>query len=394
MAKLSRRNFLQAFSSGLLGMGLTNKSEAFSLTTEPGQEETASLKIKKYNPLGRTGLKVSDVSCGAISLFESNVLRYAYDCGVNYFDTAESYLRTKSETYIGQALKDVRDKVIITTKHGYSPRDKIKKEDIIRRVEASLKRMQTDYIDVALVHGIDDLAILNNEELQAAYSQLKKEGKIRFTGFSTHNAQLTLKQALESDFTQVVLVIYNHMEGKEIEPLIKKVHDKGIGTVAMKVFAGGKHGRLKSLISPKVSYPQAAIRWVLSNPNIDCLISTMSSYSHVEEYVAASGKPLTREDLKIISEYKRQAGNLYCRVSCSQCLAACPHQVAVGDILRFSMYFEDYGMEKEAMRYYEELEEKQKPLHCASCLGYCQSACPYGLPVKEKLLHAHEILSA
>ncbi len=394
MSKLSRRNFLTAFSSGLLSLGLTKKAGSYSLQEPASNNEATSSKIQKYNPLGRTGLKVSDVSCGAISLFEPNVLRYAYDCGVNYFDTAESYLRTKSESFIGQALKDVRDKVIITTKHAYSPADKIKKEDIMRRVEASLKRMQTDYVDIAMVHNISDLTLLKNDELQSAYSQLKKEGKIRFTGFSTHNPQLTLKQALETTFPQVILVIYNHMEGQEIEPLIKKVHEKGIGTVAMKVFAGGKHGRLKSLISSKVSYPQAAIRWVLSNPNIDCLIATMSSYSHVEEYVAASGKPLNREDLKIIAEYKRQAGNLYCRVSCSQCLASCPHQVAVGDILRFSMYFEDYRMEKEAMRYYEELEEKQKPLHCASCSGYCQSACPYGLPVKEKLLHAHEILSA
>ncbi len=394
MAKLNRRNFLQAFSSGLLGIGLAGKKDAFSLTTETNQAETPFPKIQKYKTLGRTGLKVSDVSCGAISLFEPNVLRYAFDCGVNYFDTAESYLRTKSESFIGQALKDVRDKVIITTKHAYSPREKIKKEDIIKRVEASLKRMQTDYVDIAMVHNISDLSLLKNEELQAAYSQLKKEGKIRFTGFSTHNPQLTLKQALNIDFPQVILVIYNHLEGQKIESLIKKVHDKGIGTVAMKVFAGGKHGRLKSLISPKVSYPQAAIRWVLSNQNIDCLIVTMSSYSHVEEYVAASGKSLNREDMKIIAEYQRQAGSLYCRVSCSQCLASCPHHVAVNDILRFSMYFEDYRMEKEAMRYYSQLEDSQKPFSCVSCPGYCQSACPYGLPVKEKLLHAHEILSA
>ena len=392
MANLSRRNFLTAFSSGFLSLGLSRKAEGFS----PGkntQDKSSAPKIQKYNPLGKTGLKVSDVSFGAISLFEPNVLRYAYECGVNYFDTAEGYLRTKSETYIGQALKDIRDKVVITTKHGYSPREKITRSDIITRVEASLRRMQTDYVDVAMIHGVSDLSSLENDELQAAYLQLKKDGKVRFTGFSTHNPKLTLEQALESDFGQVILFIYNHMEGREIEPQVKKARQKGIGLVAMKVFAGGKHGNLKSLISKETSYPQAAIRWVLSNPNIDCLIATMSSYSHVEEYVAASGKSLNRADLEMLAHYQHQVDNQYCRVSCQECLEACPHHVAINDVLRYKMYFEDYRMEKEAMRYYEALEESQKPLVCASCPGPCGSACPYGLQVKEKLIHAHDILS-
>jgi len=251
-------------------------------------------------------------------------------------------MRSKSETFIGEALKEVRDKVIITTKHPFSSRMKITKESVTKRLEASLKRMQTDYIDIAMVHQANDLAILENEEIRSVYSQMKKEGKIRFTGFSTHNPTLTMKQALDSDFAQVVLFIYSHMEGKEIEPLIKQVHQKGIGTVAMKIFAGGKQGNLKSLVSQEVSYPQAAIRWVMSNPHIDCCIPTMSSYSHVEEYVAASGKPLSRADLKMIVAYQNQASDQYCRVSCQGCLSSCPDNVAVNDVLRYKMYFEDY----------------------------------------------------
>ncbi len=392
MAKLNRRNFLTTLTSGVLGLGVSKNIKASPRNPGMAQGANAPIKIQKYKSLGNTGIKVPDVSCGAISFFEANVLRYAYDLGVTYFDTAESYLRTKSESMIGEALKDVRDKITITTKHGLNP--KVKKDEIIQRMEASLKRMQTDYVDVAMIHGLSDLSLLDNEEIQAAYSQLKKDGKIRFTGFSTHNMQLTLKQALEKDFAQVILLIYNHDEGKDIEPLIEQVHRKGIGTVAMKVFAGGKHGNLKSLISQEVSYPQAAISWVMSNPNIDTCIPTMSSYSHVEEYVAASGKPLNRADLKVIAEYQRQTKDQYCRVSCQECLSSCPRNVAVNDVLRYKMYFEDYRMEKEAMRYYAELDRNQKPLHCQSCQGYCEQACRYNLKVREKLIAAHEILSA
>ncbi len=393
MANISRRNFLTALSSGLTGLGLAKNLRANSGSPEETQGVTTELKIRKYNTLGKTGIRVGDVSFGAISLFEPNVLRYAYELGVSYFDTAEGYLNTRSETFIGQALKDVRDKVAITTKHAYSSSQQIKKEDIMRRVEASLKRLQTDHVDVAMIHNISDLGILQNEELLDAYSQLKKEGKARFTGFSTHNPKLTFKQALETEFAEVILFIYNHAESAEVEPLLEQVHNKGIGTVAMKVFAGGAQGNLKSLVSQETSYPQAAIRWVLSNPNIDCCIVTMSSYSHVEEYVAASGKPLNRADIKVIAAYQKLANNQYCRVSCQECLSSCPNSVAINEILRYKMYFENYRMEKEAMRYYAELEANKKPLPCSRCSGYCEATCPYGLKVKDKLIRAHEMLS-
>jgi predicted aldo/keto reductase-like oxidoreductase len=395
MSRLKRRNFITTLASGALGLGVAGRVKAGPAGSLSGQKDPSPPKIKKYNPLGKTGLKVSDVSFGAISLFEPNVLRYAYECGVNYFDTAEGYLRMKGETYVGRGLKEVRDKVIITTKHPQDFRQKAGKSSLIKRMEESLKRLQTDHVDIAMVHGLSDLSLLlNDQEVMAAYDQLKKDGKVRFTGFSTHNAKLTLKQALDSDFPQVILFMYNHMEGKEIEPLIKAVRKKGIGTVAMKIFAGGMQGSLKAMVGPEVSYPQAAVRWVMSNPDVDTCIPTMSSYAHVEEYVAASGRPLDRASLALISRYRQEVHHLYCRVSCTECLSACPSSVAVNDILRFAMYFEHYGMQKEAMGYYADLEPGRKPVGCESCPGYCERACPYGLKVRSRLLHSHDILTA
>jgi len=395
MSRVNRRHFIKSLASGVMGLGAAGRLRAAGGRAGAGQSDAPAPKIAKYKPLGDTGLRVPDVSCGAISLFEPNVLRYAYECGVTYFDTAESYLRMKGEAYVGQALSEVRDKVVITTKHGLNFNQKIDKAALLARVEESLKRLKSDYIDIAMVHGIGDLApLLANEEVLSAYAQLKKEGKVRFTGFSTHNAKLTLKQALETDFAQVILVMYNHMEGAEIEPLITAVRKRGIGTVAMKIFAGGMQGNLKGMVGPDTSYPQAAIRWVLSNPDVDTCIPTMSSYSHVEEYVAASGRPLDRAALGVIARYRRQVDNLYCRVSCTDCLSACPANVAVNDVLRYGMYFEHYKMEKEAMGYYAEMDPGRKPLDCAECAGPCEGACPHGLEVKSRLMRAHEILTA
>ncbi len=119
----------------------------------------------------------------------------------------------------------------------------------------------------------------------------------------------------------------------------------------------------------------------------------MSSYSHVEEYVAASGRPLNRKDLEVIASYQKEAYSEYCRVSCSECLASCSQGVAINDVLRFKMYFEDYRIEKEALLNYAALEEGKKPLSCHDCSGYCESTCPYQIKVKDKLIHAHNILS-
>ena len=385
----SRRKFLGMFSSGFLGLGLTGRAAG----RPASGQEAGPPQVRKYNVLGRTGLKVSDVSCGAISLFNPNVLRYAFDCGVTYFDTAEGYLRTLSETYLGQAFKGIRDKVVITTKHALQVPKDLDRAAIIRRMDASLQRLQTDYVDCAFVHNIGDLGVLKNEEVQAAYAELKKAGKVRFTGFSTHNAKVTLDQALTEPFVQVALFIYNHMEGPALEPLVRKVREAGIGTVAMKVFAGNQQGRLKGLVNAATSYPQAAIRWVLSSPLIDTCIPTMSSYAHVEEYLAASDRALDRAALQTIARYRREAGALYCRVSCGECLSACPRGVAVNDVLRYAMYFEDYGMEKEAIRYYAELETGRKPIDCRDCRGACENACPYGLRVRERLIRSHDLLT-
>ncbi|MEW6365386.1 MAG: aldo/keto reductase [Acidobacteriota bacterium] len=386
---ISRRNFLTSVSAGVAGMSLDRTGRSESAGPE-GQG--AAPKVQKYKPFGKTGLKISDVSFGVISLFDANVLRYAYDRGVNYFDTAEGYLNKQSETMIGQALKSVRDKVVITTKYVFRNAAERNRAEIVKRAEASLKRLQTDHVDVAMVHSVDEPSVLDDPEIQAGYRQLRKEGKARFVGFSTHNARDFLPKALDSDLYRVVLFVYNHLEGKAIQPLVEQLHKKGVATVAMKVFAGGMQGSLKGMVSEKQSYPQAAIRWVLSDPNVDACIVTMSSYSHVDEYLGASGRPLLESDLKLISSYRNEAWDQYCRVSCRECLQACPQRVAINEVLRYAMYFEHYGMQREAARYYRELDESRKPAPCQACSGPCQSACPYGLQVRSRLIRANEML--
>jgi predicted aldo/keto reductase-like oxidoreductase len=270
------------------------------------------------------------------------------------------------------------------------------RSNLMERVDGSLKRLNTDYIDFLFIHNVDTPIIVKNEELQLGFEELKKAGKIRFSGISTHNAKEMLRLGLEpamKNFMQGILFMYNHMEGKEIEPLMQDARNAGIGTIAMKVLAGGKQGSLKSFIGKDVSYPQAAVCWALSNKNLDCAVMSMVSYFHVEEYVAASGKKLDRKDIALLKQYQREVDSEYCRVSCNQCESACPNKVAISDIMRYEMYFKDYGHQKAAIDAYIALENKKKPYACNKCPGHCDLQCPFGIKVKERLIDTHKILT-
>ncbi|MBP7865191.1 MAG: aldo/keto reductase [Acidobacteria bacterium] len=400
MSKVNRRQFFAGLGTGLAGLGLAaGRGGALQAAPPEGASAVKDVKIRKYNPLGNTGIKTSDIIFGAGTLASPNVARYAFDLGINVFDTAEGYMNGRSEEFLGTALKGVRDKCVIISKHFFgdrTPTPSTSKAALVEKVNASLKRLNTDVIDILFIHGPSSMEIVEHPGLQDAYAQLKKDGKVRFTGFSTHNAKVLLKESLKpglKDFFQAVLFMYNHMEGKEIEPLIAEVRKQGVGTIAMKTLAGNKQDALKAFVGTGMSYPQAAIAWVLSNPALDCAVLSMKTFAHVEEYVGASGRTVTRKDLAALRLYRNGAEHTYCRVTCDRCEKACPNGVAISDIQRFKMYYEDYGHERTALDHYRALDPARSASPCAACAAPCAEACPYGLDVRRDLVTAHELLA-
>ena len=130
-----------------------------------------------YRTLGRTGLKISVVSFGAMLTPEPEVLKIGFDNGVNYCDTARKYMDGKNEEIVAKALKGRRDKVYVATKT--LPGSKTK-EDIIRDVETSLKTLETDHIDVIQLHNLTDKDRIFIPETREALARLKQQGKVRF----------------------------------------------------------------------------------------------------------------------------------------------------------------------------------------------------------------------
>ena len=140
------------------------------------------------------------------------------------------------------------------------------------------------------------------------------------------------------------------------------------------------------------TFSQAAIKWALTDPGVSSVCISMRTFEHVDEYLPASGKTLTNEDEKLLAGYARAVDHEFCRIGCTTCQDRCPNRVSVGDIMRFGMYYENYGEEKKALLEYAALEDERRAGVCADCDALCEGACPHGLPIRDRLLKYDELL--
>jgi predicted aldo/keto reductase-like oxidoreductase len=345
------------------------------------QAKTEKPKVKQYKQIGKTGLKMSDISYGTGRLPSSSMILRAIDRGINYFDTAPDY--GFSEKYIGQAMKNIqRDKIIIASKFctpfpypSHLPTGS-KKHDYIEAVEGSLSRLKTDYLDFCFVHAIGE----------------QKAGKVRFLAVSSHgpnNLEDLLMTAVQSGHFDMIMLSFNFMKFPRVPDVLKEAKNRGVGVIAMKTLAGAKDSSIESNDKP---FAPAAFKWVLSHPEVDGLIISIKSISDLDLFLTASGEKFTASDQRILKKYANRFNKEYCRTGCNECETACPESVAIATTLRYHMYFKDYGNEKSAMETYARLDAKAE--HCSSCQSRtCTGACPYGLPVDEMLLEAHDNLS-
>ncbi|HEX8948133.1 MAG TPA: aldo/keto reductase [Dissulfurispiraceae bacterium] len=363
------------------------------------------LSVKSYRAIGKTGLKMSDISFGGGKLSAASMVLRAVDSGINYFDTAPDY--GSSEKTLGEAMGRIkRDKIIITTKFchtvpypGHLPLGTRKKE-YIASVEGSLSRMKTDYLDFVFVHAIGEMSkdleserkrLLDPEMLEAVAS-LKKAGKVRFLGTSSHgpnNMETLLSAAVASGHFDVIMASFNFMKFPKLPEVMKEAYKRKVGVIAMKTLAGAKD---MNLDAKGEEFSHAAFKWVLKHPEVSGLIVTMKTASDIELYLKASGAKFTSRDRKVLDRYARLYGREYCRTGCGECEASCPLGVEIASVMRYRMYFRDYGMEKRAMESYASLKRNSSP--CAGCDNpACIGKCPYGLPVKDMLADAHGIMS-
>lgn len=433
---LSRRHFIGSSIAALAGAGL--QAPAKLMGASPSQEGN-KVKIQEFRTLGRTGFKVADIGFGTGELADSALLEAILDSGVNYLDCAESYGRGRAERIIGTVLKKRagdRKKIFVTTKLGLRKNDT--KQTIIDRAHKCLERLQTEYIDCLMTHAPATVERLKNEAFFAAIQVLKSQGKVRFCGVSNHGPQWNevpetmeevLLAAADDGRFDAMLLVYNFLQKDQGEKVLKACKEKNVGATLMKtnpvlnyfemkenaekLQAEGKDvpEYLQKMLSRlqqrseaaevfKTKYNltsydairDAAIKFVLSNPNVSCACPTIKNFDDLEFYVGLSGKRFSSVEKRALAAYKMLMGEFYCRHACGECESSCPAGIPVNTIMRYNHYFTAQRREKSAMQKYA-LLPATKADACASCSGYCENACPFGVPIQGLLIMAHNTLT-
>jgi hypothetical protein len=188
-----------------------------------------------------------------------------------------------------------------------------------------------------------------------------------------------------------MMLAYHHGAWPRLSEIAARAARQGVGVVAMKTLKGAKHRGLLESRDEADSYPQAAFKWVLSNPDVSCLVISFRDLANVDEYLYASGRGPDAADLALLEKYDRAIEGRHCFPHCGECLESCPHGVPIDDVLRHRMYFEDYGEQKEAMRLYGGLDRDASV--CATCPAPCAQACPHGVPIPEFTRETHQLLN-
>jgi predicted aldo/keto reductase-like oxidoreductase len=285
------------------------------------------------------------------------------------------------------------------------------RHSIMRALEGSLERLQTDHVEVFFNHAVNDTDRLDNPEWHEFVELARRQGKIRFTGLSGHAGRLVdvIDHAVDGDLVDVLLVSYNFGQDPAfyesltrgvnriatqsgLPAALSRAKSKGMGIIAMKTLMGARLNDMRPFEDQGATFSQAAFRWTLSNPDVDGLIISMTGTRQIDEYLGASGTgAVSAHDLTLLKRYASLNGTSYCRQACNDCEGACPYGVPIADVLRTRMYAVDYEDLAFARAEYAALEGSAEA--CLSCSGApCASACSHGLDIAAWCAPTHRML--
>ena len=397
---MDRRTFLKT-----AGMGGASLAVSAGLTGKlPAAEIDRSLKSMPKRILGKTGVSVSILGMGG-SIDSSGyqlLLRMGLNMGVNYWDSSYNYGNGKNEQVIGQFFSkypEEREKVLQVTKASRTTEPK----EMTRQLNISLERMQTDYIDLYLMHMLQDPGLLT-PEIKAWVEQRKKEGKIRFFGFSCHaNMARMLMRASSLGWIDAVMSSYNYqlMNDDDINRGIDACTKANIGIIAMKI--QGERFRtsdspedfaiINHFINKGYTLQPARHKAVWEDERISNCLSAMTNLTILKENVAAAtdGARLSYIDREMLNRHAQNNRRFYCQ-GCLSCESVMGRESGIPDILRYMMYHNSYGKTDYARRLFRELPENVRNSLASRDYSPAEHACPYNIELGKAMKEAARIL--
>lgn len=389
---ISRRNFLSTTLASAAATGLLALPGARALAQDQGQDKPGQII---YRTLGRTGMKLPVVSMGAMNANNPGLIKASYDLGIRHFDTAAYYQFGRNEQMLGRAIKKlgIRNEVNIGTKilagrhFDQIPKGKLK-EEFMTALDGSLKRIQTDYVDILYVHAVTDIEDINNEEILEGMAEAKKQGKIRARGISTHqNMAELIENCAETGNYDVVLTSINVSMADDSDLLgaIDKAAAKGIGIVAMKTQAGGSRFSTEQIAQYNSTVVNvASLKWVMQNESITTCIPGYDNYQHMNEnFSVAQNLDYSTEESQLMSDSSIQLGMGFCR-QCQGCLASCPKDADVPTLMRTHMYAAGYANFHQARQVLNDIPTANGLSNCVSC-GECVAGCSNSVNIQKNI---------
>ena len=375
--------------------------------TAPQTPQKPKLPQVPRRKLGKTRIKVPCLGLGTMfNLLDAQiVLRNTLSWGVKYWDTANSYAGGNSELGIGKYLSknpEARKDLFLVTKASGARTVK----DVEKRLQTSLKRMHTKYINLYYApHGMSNPAQLTDELRQWA-KDAKKRGLIRFFGFSTHsNMPKCLAAAAKLDWIDAIMTSYNFrlMQDAELQDAIEACYKAGIAIIAMKTTGKTTIKRFKLAIETKAdkklvrnflqrgfTSEQAAIKLVLQDKRISCAPVQMENTTVLTSNVAAvlDKTKLTRADKEVFKEYAEATCTGYCAGCADTCDSALPDTPYVSDIMRYLMYYNSYGDKNRARGLFAQIPAGARNRLLSTDYRLAESRCPQHLPIAELVAEA------
>jgi uncharacterized protein len=372
----------------------TRRSFLSSAAMLPAMEALAAEPPVRYAKLGKTGLKITKLVFGSMITSDQTVIERAYDMGINCFTSSRDYQKGNNERLLGAALKGKRDKVILSTESvDMMWRPKTEKETsgyVLDNLNTSLKEFQTDYVDLFFLHQKNQPDWIPDEVVEAVRIA-KKQGKVRHAGITTHSLPKMADYLIRSDLFEAVIAMYNFTMDAEMHAAAKKVHDAGIGVIAMKVMAGGLGAKNPLLQLKRPGALMAAVKWAMNNPNVDAAVTSMTDTDQLEQNVRAMTEPFAASERQLLAAALEQFGPDYCRL-CGRCEGTCAQGLPIPEILRCGMYAEGYGQFALGRSKFLELPAEARDRRCGECSS-CSVRCGYGIRVAERVTHTQELLS-
>ena len=365
------------------------------LLAESAESQSGALPQRT---LGRTGITLPIVSMGVMNADIPGLIRRSYELGIRHFDTAAVYQNGRNEEMVGSVIKEmgIREKVIISTKQGSRAsfqNTAEHKKRFIDGVEASLKRLQMDHVDILYHHGIDSADHAKAEGQIEALETLKKQGKTRFIGISTHDPAPVLNAVIPLNVFDVALVTINYTMAHDAERIatIERAAKSGIGIVAMKTQAGGTVRPDSKM--PKELPPEsqtALLKWVLNHDFITTAIPGFSTYEHLEQdFSVIHNLAYTEAEKKFLADKAFVAEAEFCQ-QCGQCREDCPKRVDVPALMRSHMYAVQYRSAGMARELLAKCEPGQGLDACSSCAS-CRAQCRHSVKIARKISQLQEL---